>query len=73
MTESMKDIVLPITDTARDKLFTKWHARNPVECKRSTAPNSISLTKGHDYSIPESKNTRRYKGVCSPRRSECRD
>ena len=56
MTESMKDLVLPIADTAGDKLFTKWHACNPTECKRSTAPNSIFLKylKKGNYSIPES-------------------
>ena len=43
MAESMKDLVLPITHTTGDKLFTKWDDRNPVECKPSKAPNNNFL------------------------------
>ena len=41
----MKDLVLPMTHTTGDKLFTKWAPDDPdpVECKRSTAPNNNFL------------------------------
>ena len=60
MTESMKDLVLHITDTTGDKLFTKRHARNPVKCKRSTISIAIAI---FIFSLATQKISKKYNAI----------